>query len=193
MAARAALSSGPRRRPLQARALRRRRRRPQPRPFVRLGGGGAPAVRFPLSAPLPPRPAWQSRSAPQPARTRPLALRRSRLAFPPPHPSLRSSLSPPRRGGGDSSCQEGQARPVPAPHPPPRPPGAARPPDCPRRSRLAADHRRRGRGRGPREARGRGRRGAEGPTRVRMKGWAGRGGGETAGRRHGAGGHPARR
>lgn len=78
MAARAALSPGPGRRRLQARALRRRR--PQPRPFVRLGGGGgALTVRSPPASP--------GLAVSRVPLLCPLAPRRCRLAFPPPHPS----------------------------------------------------------------------------------------------------------
>lgn len=85
MAARAALCRGPGGRRLQARALRRRRRRPQPRPLCGSAAAVAPSV-LSLSALRPSRPVRQSRSAPQPARTRP--------ARAPPVPA-RVSASPP--------------------------------------------------------------------------------------------------
>lgn len=74
--------------------------------------GWGPAAAPSLSALRPLLPAWQSVAFRSSARSQP-AGPGSRFRLP--SPRLRSSLSPPRRGGGGSSCQERQARPVPRP------------------------------------------------------------------------------
>ncbi|XP_077882106.1 uncharacterized protein LOC144368003 [Ictidomys tridecemlineatus] len=102
MAARAALSPGPGGRRFQAHALRRRqRRRPQPWPLCGSRAAAAPWI----SVLGPPHSARQSRSAPQPARTRPDRA--------PPVPA-RVSASPPL-GSAPPSARPGAAAATAAP------------------------------------------------------------------------------
>lgn len=112
---------------LQARALRRRRRRPQPRPLCGSAAAAVPSLSS-LSAlrPFSPGPAV----ALSPLAPGPLALRRSRLAFPPPHPSapLLPQPAPARRRRRRRrrllSGAPGRAGSPPL-SPPPPPPGAS--------------------------------------------------------------------